>query len=47
GSVSRFKRVCQITGRARGCYRLFGLCRHEIKRMMAKSLLFGVRLSSW
>lgn len=46
-SPVRVRNVCQITGRTRGVFSLFGLCGQEIKRASSKGLLFGLRLVSW
>lgn len=43
----RVRNRCAVTGRARGVYRFFGLCRHEIRRLAAAGRLPGVRQMSW
>ena len=45
--VTRLKRRCQITGRARGYYRKFGMSRISFRDMALKGQLPGVRKSSW
>ena len=38
---------CNITGRGRGYYRLFGLSRHALRDMAHYGLLPGVTKASW
>ena len=38
---------CSVTGRARGYFRLFGLCRQQVRTMASEGKLPGVRKSSW
>ena len=38
---------CAVTGRARGYFRLFGLCRQQVRTMASEGKLPGVRKSSW
>jgi len=45
--LTRLKRRCQITGRARGYYRKFGMSRISFRDMALKGQLPGVRKSSW
>ncbi|MBF2080562.1 MAG: 30S ribosomal protein S14 [Synechococcales cyanobacterium T60_A2020_003] len=44
---SRLRNRCWSTGRPRGYYRDFGLCRNELRRMAHEGLLPGVVKSSW
>ncbi|MBW4653715.1 MAG: 30S ribosomal protein S14 [Kaiparowitsia implicata GSE-PSE-MK54-09C] len=44
---SRKRNRCWLTGRPRGYYRDFGLCRHAIREMAHEGLLPGVVKSSW
>jgi small subunit ribosomal protein S14 len=46
-SRTRVRNRCWITGRPRGYYRDFGLCRNQIREMAHKGLLPGVVKSSW
>jgi small subunit ribosomal protein S14 len=43
----RSRNRCWRTGRGRGIYRDFGLCRHMIKEMAHNGLLPGVYKASW
>lgn len=43
----RLRNRCWRTGRSRGFYRDFGLCRHMIRKMAHNGVLPGVRKSSW
>ncbi len=38
---------CSITGRAKGNFRYFGLCRQQFREMAHRGLLPGVTKSSW
>ena len=44
---TRLHNRCSVTGRARGSYRLFGLCRQQVRPMASEGKLPGVRKSSW
>lgn len=46
-SETRVKSRCFITGRSRGNYRRFGLCRNEVRRLSSFAEITGVRKSSW
>ena len=46
-SKSRLRNRCWRTGRGRGFYRDFGLCRHMIRKMAHNGLLPGVYKASW
>ncbi|CAM9097518.1 unnamed protein product [Choristocarpus tenellus] len=43
----RLRNRCWRTGRSRGFYRDFGLCRHMIREMTHDCLLPGMRKASW
>lgn len=43
----RVRNRCWLTGRPRGYYRDFGLCRNAIREMSHEGLLPGVVKSSW
>ena len=44
---NRVRNRCWATGRSRGYYRDFGLCRNQLREMAHKGLLPGVVKSSW
>ncbi len=46
-SKIRLRNRCWRTGRGRGFYRDFGLCRHMIRKMAHNGLLPGVYKASW
>lgn len=46
-SKTRVKSRCFITGRSRGNYKRFGLCRNEVRRLVSFAEVTGVRKSSW
>lgn len=43
----RVRNRCWRTGRSRGVYKDFGLCRHMLREMAHMGLLPGVRKASW
>ena len=43
----RLHNRCMITGRPRGYYRDFGLCRNMLRKMAHEGMLPGVVKSSW
>ncbi|ASC74069.1 30S ribosomal protein S14 [Halomicronema hongdechloris C2206] len=46
-SRTRLRNRCWMTGRSRGYYRDFGLCRNVMREMAHEGLLPGVVKSSW
>ncbi|MDR0803534.1 MAG: 30S ribosomal protein S14 [Rickettsiales bacterium] len=44
---TRLHNRCAITGRSRGFFRLFGLCRQQVRTLASEGKLPGVRKSSW
>ncbi|CAM9103120.1 unnamed protein product [Chrysoparadoxa australica] len=46
-SKIRLRNRCWRTGRPRGVYRDFGLCRHMIRDMAHNCLLPGIKKASW
>ena len=44
---TRVRNRCATTGRPRGYYRKFGLCRIELRDLSNKGLVPGVTKSSW
>ncbi len=47
GNPTRVRNRCELTGRPRGVYRKFGLCRNELRRLASLGALPGVTKSSW
>jgi small subunit ribosomal protein S14 len=47
GNPTRVRNRCATTGRPRGYYRKFGLCRIELRDLANKGLIPGVIKSSW
>lgn len=43
----RRRNRCSITGRSRGVYRRFGLCRHKLREFAMEGLIPGLRKASW
>lgn len=46
-SESRLRNRCQLTGRPRGVFRKFGLCRNMIREYAMKGEIPGVVKASW
>ncbi len=44
---TRLHNRCSITGRSRGFFRMFGLCRQQVRTLASEGKLPGVRKSSW
>ncbi|MBH0112339.1 30S ribosomal protein S14 [Novosphingobium sp. YJ-S2-02] len=47
GNPVRVRNRCATTGRPRGYYRKFGLCRVELRDLANKGMIPGVTKSSW
>ncbi len=47
GNPTRVRNRCQLTGRPRGNYRKFGLCRIQLRDLANKGMIPGVTKSSW
>ena len=47
GNPTRVRNRCETTGRPRGYYRKFGLCRVELRDLANKGMVPGVTKSSW
>lgn len=47
GSDTRVRLRCSITGRGRGNYRKFGLCRIKFRELALEGLIPGVTKASW
>ena len=46
-SESRLRNRCQLTGRPRGVFRKFGLCRNKIREFALRGEIPGVTKASW
>ena len=46
-SPSRLRNRCQLTGRPRGVFRKFGLCRNKIRELAMNGEIPGVVKASW
>jgi small subunit ribosomal protein S14 len=46
-SAVRVRRRCALTGRPRGNYRFFGLCRNMLRELASSGKLPGVVKASW
>ena len=46
-SPSRLRNRCQLTGRPRGVFRKFGLCRNKIRELAFNGEIPGVVKASW
>lgn len=46
-SPGRIRRRCLVTGRGKGVYRKFGLCRNMFRLLALEGKIPGVRKSSW
>ena len=46
-SSTRVKNRCVLTGRGRGVYEKFGLCRQMFRKLALEGKLPGVRKASW
>ena len=46
-SAVRLHNRCQLTGRPRGVFRKFGLCRHKIRELAFAGEIPGVVKASW
>ena len=44
---SRVQLRCEITGRARGNYRKFRICRHMLRELALQGMVPGMRKASW
>jgi small subunit ribosomal protein S14 len=46
-SKKRIRNRCNISGRPRGYFEYFGLCRNKLRELAAEGLIAGLRKSSW
>jgi small subunit ribosomal protein S14 len=44
---TRIQRRCQLTGRSRGVYRKFRICRIMLRKLALEGKIPGMRKSSW
>lgn len=44
---TRLRNRCTVTGRGRGVYKKYGLCRNVFRQMALEGKLPGVRKASW
>lgn len=46
-SPSRVRNRCLVTGRGRGVYRKYGLCRNMFRQLALEGKIPGIRKASW
>jgi small subunit ribosomal protein S14 len=46
-SPTRIRNRCELTGRARGTYRKFKLCRNQLRELASQGRIPGIVKSSW
>lgn len=46
-SPSRQRNRCEVTGRPRGVFRKFGLCRNKLRELVMRGEVPGMTKSSW
>mgnify|MGYP003731479955 CR=1 FL=1 len=46
-SPTRLRNRCSVTGRGRGVYKKFGLCRNVFRQMALEGKIPGIRKASW
>ncbi len=44
---ARLRNRCSVTGRGRGVYKKFGLCRNVFRQMALEGKIPGIRKASW
>jgi small subunit ribosomal protein S14 len=44
---TRKRNRCEITGRGRGVYRKFRVCRHMLRELALQGMVPGMRKASW
>ncbi len=44
---TRVRNRCAVTGRGRGVYRKFGICRHVFRQLASEGKIPGIRKASW
>ncbi len=46
-STTRYRLRCELTGRPRGNYRQFGICRNKFRELASRGQIPGVIKASW
>ena len=46
-SPSRVRNRCNMTGRGRGVYKKFGICRNVFRQLASEGKIPGIRKASW
>ena len=46
-SLTRYKRLCRLTGRRRAVYRKFGISRIKLRELAHEGKIPGMKKSSW
>jgi len=46
-SPSRVRNRCTITGKGKGVYRKFGICRNQFRQLSLEGKIPGMRKASW
>lgn len=46
-SSTRIRSRCSVTGRGRGVYKKFGLCRNMFRQLALEGKIPGIRKASW
>jgi small subunit ribosomal protein S14 len=46
-SPTRYRNRCSITGRGRGVYRKYGVCRHILRKFALEGKIPGMKKASW
>ncbi|MCS6989116.1 MAG: 30S ribosomal protein S14 [Chloroherpetonaceae bacterium] len=46
-SPTRVRNRCNLTGRPRGVYSKFGICRHQLRELALQGKIPGMKKASW
>lgn len=46
-SPTRLRNRCTVTGKGKGVYRKFGLCRNQFRQLSLEGKIPGIRKASW
>lgn len=46
-SPTRVRNRCSITGKAKGVYKKFGICRNQFRQLALEGKIPGIRKASW
>lgn len=46
-SPTRVRNRCNLTGRPRGVYAKFGICRHQLRELALQGKIPGMKKASW